>query len=165
MLRPLIAMFAALAVTSGAHAEDQPPAIEAIVPEGMEVMVEQLTYSPAVRAGDFVYLAGVVAGLPMDENGAMVDANPENLTAAYERAFAHIDIILKEAGASWRDVVEMTTYHTDDLQKQVDAIIPVKNRYQAEPYPAWTAIDIDRLYPDNGVTEIKVVAYAPLSRD
>ncbi|MGF1456223.1 MAG: hypothetical protein ACFB6R_12720 [Alphaproteobacteria bacterium] len=29
------------------------------------------------------------------------------------------------------------------------------------PFPAWTAIDIDRLYPDGGLVEIKVVAHVP----
>jgi hypothetical protein len=26
------------------------------------------------------------------------------------------------------------------------------------PPPAWTAIDVDRLLPDNGIAEIKIVA-------
>ena len=26
------------------------------------------------------------------------------------------------------------------------------------PYPAWTAIDVDRLIPERGITEIKIVA-------
>jgi hypothetical protein len=34
----------------------------------------------------------------------------------------------------------------------------VKDRYIREPFPAWTAIDIDRLVPDNGLVEIKLVA-------
>ena len=160
-----LASLAALALASGAHAQNQTPAIEAIVPEGMERIVESFTYSPAVRAGDFVFLAGFVASLPADENGEMVPATEENLIAAYESAFQQIERVLNEAGASWRDVVEMTTYHKDDLRGQVDAFLVVKNRYQAEPYPAWTAIDIDRLYPDRGVTEITVVAYAPRERE
>ena len=158
-------ILALAAITTGANAEgSNQPNIEAIVPEGMEFLVEQYTYSPAVRAGDYVYLAGVVATLPISEEGDLAPSTPENLTAAYESAFKEIETILSEAGASWADVVDMTTYHTDELHKQIDAFIPVKNRYQSEPYPAWTAIDIDRLYPDGGITEIKVTAYAPLDR-
>lgn len=159
---------AAMALILFASANAQPnsdPAIEAVVPEGMEPIVEQYTYSPAVRAGDFVFLAGVVASLRANEdNDGTEEATPENLTAAYEQAFARIETVLNEAGAEWTDVVEMTTYHTDELHKQIDAFIPVKNRYQSEPYPAWTAIEIDRLYPDRGITEIRVIAYAPLNR-
>lgn len=80
--------------------------------------------------------------------------------AAYERAFARIEEILNAAGAEWSDVVDMTTCHTD-MPSQIAAFSMVKARYQSEPYPAWTAIDIDRLYPDRGVTEIKVTAYKP----
>jgi enamine deaminase RidA (YjgF/YER057c/UK114 family) len=36
----------------------------------------------------------------------------------------------------------------------------VKDRFVTEPYPAWTAVDIDRLYSDNAVAEIEVVARA-----
>lgn len=166
MKAALSAAAMALILFASANAQSNDvSAIEAVVPEGMESTVEQFTYSPAVRAGDFVFLAGVVAGLPEGEDGKAVPATQENLTAAYERAFAHIEAILNEAGAEWTDVVEMTTYHTDELHKQIDAFIPVKNRYQSEPYPAWTAIDIDRLYPDRGITEIRVIAYAPLDRD
>lgn len=137
---------------------------EAIVPDGSERVVEQYGFSPAVRAGDFVFLSGVVAGLPMDEaTGEMIPATEANLIAAYERAFAHIAMILGEAGASWEDVVDMTTYHTE-LVPQLDALITVKNQYTAPPHTAWTAIDVDRLLPDGGITEIKVTAYAPRPR-
>jgi hypothetical protein len=34
----------------------------------------------------------------------------------------------------------------------------VKHRYIRPPFPAWTAIDIDRLVPDGGLVEIKLVA-------
>ncbi|MEM9232890.1 MAG: RidA family protein [Pseudomonadota bacterium] len=135
---------------------------EAIVPAGMESTVENYSYSPAVRAGDMVYLAGVVAGLPLNpETGEMVEATPENLDAAFDRAFSHIGDILAEAGADWDDVVDMTTYHTD-MPGQINVFLEVKNRYMQPPHTAWTAIDIDRLFPDTGITEIKITAYAPL---
>ena len=34
----------------------------------------------------------------------------------------------------------------------------VKNRYIKAPFPTWTAIDIDRIFLDNGIVEIKIVA-------
>ena len=38
------------------------------------------------------------------------------------------------------------------------ALAAVKNRYIKAPFPAWTAIDIDRLFAPEGVVEIKLVA-------
>jgi hypothetical protein len=36
--------------------------------------------------------------------------------------------------------------------------VAVKNMYVKPPYPAWSAIQVSRLIPNNGITEIKVVA-------
>jgi enamine deaminase RidA (YjgF/YER057c/UK114 family) len=36
-----------------------------------------------------------------------------DLKIAYTRAFERIGAILKNAGASWDDVVEITSFHTD----------------------------------------------------
>ena len=78
--------------------------------------------------------------------------------AAFTQAFQTIAYILKEAGAEWEDVIEIVTFHTD-LPGQIETFGAVKDRYIKEPYPAWTAIDIDRLFTDEGVVEIKVTAY------
>ncbi|MEO0983481.1 MAG: RidA family protein [Pseudomonadota bacterium] len=125
---------------------------EAIVPSKFKDLYDNFHFAPAVRAGDMLYLSGVVASLEGEETQA--DQAP------YERAFADIDTTLKEAGASWDDVVEMTTYHTD-MMPQLGAFMPVKDKWLTAPYPAWTAIEIDRLVPDRGIVEIKVTAYAP----
>jgi enamine deaminase RidA (YjgF/YER057c/UK114 family) len=138
----------AFAVAPAAVAE---PGKEVIVPDAWKSAYEQLHYAPAVRAGDWLILSGVVAGFGPDP----VDTDQE---AAYVRAFEAIGAILKEGGADWDDVVEFETFHTD-LPGQIVLFGEVKDRYVKEPYPAWTAIDIDRLYPDRGIVEIKVTAY------
>lgn len=68
-----------------------------------------------------------------------------------------IGATLKRARATWDDVVDITTFHTD-LTTQLPAIVAVKNKYVKPPFPAWTAIQVSRLVPNNGLTEIKVVA-------
>lgn len=143
---PALAVFASPALA-------EPP--EPIVPKGLEWQVKEYGFSPAVRAGDFIFVSGVVAGVAKD-----TEATPEALEAGYERAFDRLGEILAAAGADWSDVVEMTTYHTE-LTAQFQAISRTKNRRISEPYPAWTAIDVDRLLPDNGVTEIRLTVYKP----
>jgi enamine deaminase RidA (YjgF/YER057c/UK114 family) len=108
---------------------------------------EDWGYADAVVSGDTIYLSGVVAG----------QREGETLEAAYTRAFERIGKILARAGASWDDVIEMTSFHTD-LQSQMPAIVAVKKRYMRPPAIAWTAIEISRLIPDRGITEIKIVA-------
>jgi enamine deaminase RidA (YjgF/YER057c/UK114 family) len=105
-------------------------------------------FSDAIVTGDTIYLSGVVAGVREGET---------DLRVAYTRAFERIGEILKNAGASWNDVVEITSFHTD-LTTQMPAIVAVKKNYVTPPYPAWTAIQVSRLIPTNGITEIKIVA-------
>jgi enamine deaminase RidA (YjgF/YER057c/UK114 family) len=122
---------------------------QAIMPASPESrqFFEKYGFSEAVIDGDRIYLSGVVAGA-----GPNSDPKP-----AFDRAFKVIADILKRSGSSWDSVLEMTTYHTD-VVGQIDAFAEVKGRYVRAPFPAWTAIDGDRLLPDNGLVEIKVVA-------
>ena len=110
--------------------------------------LERYGFSEAVIDGDHVYLSGVVAGTPHD------GGDPK---AAYDRAFRMIGDVLKRSGSSWDSVIDMITFHTD-LPAQIEGFTEVKNRYVRAPFPAWTAIDVDRLLPDNGLVEIKIVA-------
>lgn len=107
-------------------------------------------FAEAVVDGDRVWLSGVVAGLRSGETIA-------DQEAAYDRAFRMLGDILQRAGSDFDGVVELTTFHTD-LPAQLDSFVKVKHRYIRAPFPAWTAIDIDRLVPDNGLVEIKLVA-------
>jgi enamine deaminase RidA (YjgF/YER057c/UK114 family) len=121
-----------------------------LMPENPEARAfqEAVGYATAVIAGDTIYLSGVVAGPAAGES---------DLAPGYERAFAHIAATLARAGASWDDVVDITTFHTD-LAAHIDGFAAVKNRHVKAPFPAWTAIGVSRLYEPTAVVEIKVVA-------
>ncbi len=118
-------------------------------PEHRKIFTEW-GFAEAVIDGDRIWLSGVVAGLRRGETMADQDA-------AFDRAFKRLGDVLQRSGSSFDGVVEMTTFHTD-LPAQMDGFMKVKHRYIREPFPAWTAIDIDRLVPDNGLVEIKLVA-------
>ena len=109
---------------------------------------EDWGYASALVSGDTVTLSGIVAGVRPGET---------DLRAGYTRAFERIGAILRNAGVTWDDVVDITSFHTD-LTTQMPAIVAVKNLYIKPPYPTWTAIQVSRLIPDNGITEIKIVA-------
>ena len=95
---------------------------------------EDWGYADAVVSGDMVYLSGLVAGVAPGET---------DLKLAYERAFKQMGKILERAGASWDDVIDITSFHTD-LTTQMPAIVAVKKKYVVGP--------------DAGITEIKIVA-------
>ena len=104
-----------------------------ITPPAMRNIRERFRYSPGVRAGKFLYIAGQVG---RDENLQVV-ADKE---AQFVQAFENVKKVLTEAGATFDDVVEMVTYHTDlrDLQLFID----VKDRYitNLDRLPTWTGI-------------------------
>lgn len=153
-MRAILALLLA-ATTSPAFAGARQEAT-VVMPENPEArrFLEEWGFSDAIVTGDTVYLSGVVVGMRGDD---------PDLQAAYARAFERIGVTLKRAGASWDDVVDITSYHTD-LTTQMPAIVAVKNRYVKAPFPAWTAIGVSRLIPDRGLTEIKLVAKLPKTR-
>lgn len=110
-------------------------------------------YSPAVRAGDFIYVAGQIGlnpdgSMPADDDGQIVNA------------FDRLKIVLEEAGASLDDIVELVSYHVG-LQKHMASCIEIKSRFIREPYPTWTIIEVAGLARPGLVIEIKAVAYRP----
>jgi enamine deaminase RidA (YjgF/YER057c/UK114 family) len=145
----MLSLFALLLVMPLALAGARQDAKVVMDPDPEEAKFQgEWGYSSAIRVGDTIYLSGVVAGVRSGET---------DLTLGYDRAFRRIGETLKSAGASWDDVIDITTFHTD-LTTQMPAIVVVKNRYIKAPFPAWTAIQVARLIPADGITEIKVVA-------
>lgn len=108
-------------------------------------------FNDAIVVAGTIYLSGIVVGPREGE---------ADLAAAYTRAYERIGAVLRRAGASWDDVVDITSFHTD-LTTQMPAIVAVQKRYIKAPFPAWTAIGVSRLIPDRGITEIKIVARKP----
>ncbi|MFN3389883.1 MAG: Rid family hydrolase, partial [Allosphingosinicella sp.] len=154
MIRALLLVSAAASLVpwsaaAGAQTRSAETVLMSENPEG-RAFQERYGYSDAVVAGDTIYLSGVVVG----------QRESETLEAAYERTYGQIGAILKRAGAGWDDVVDVTSYHTD-VMAQFEAMAAVHKRHLAAPYPAWTAIDVDRLIPERGITEIKIVARRP----
>ncbi|QPQ56119.1 hypothetical protein IC614_06020 [Allosphingosinicella flava] len=119
---------------------------------GMRQFQDQYGFSDAVIAGDMIFVSGIVAG-----------TRAGDIEASYDNAYRVIGRILERAGASHDDIVDITSFHTD-ITTQIDALSKVQKKYLKAPYPAWTAIDVDRLLPDDGLTEIKIVARKPAAK-
>lgn len=112
---------------------------------------EQIGWADAVVSNGIVYVSGVPAYLAPGE---------KDVEAAFARAFDAIGRTLQRAGASWDDVVELRTYHTDP-GAQIEAFAKVKSRYMKSPPPAWSAIGTSGLLQPGALVEIAVVAHMP----
>jgi 2-iminobutanoate/2-iminopropanoate deaminase len=106
-------------------------------------------YSQAIRAGDFVFVAGQG---PFDpETGTVVGETIEEQT---ERTLENVKAILAAAGATFADVVKSTA-HLSDLS-HFPAYNEVYARYFPDPKPARTTVG--SCLPGI-LVEIDVIAY------
>jgi enamine deaminase RidA (YjgF/YER057c/UK114 family) len=124
---------------------------QAVIPEGMEAVYEKIRYSPAVKVGNTIYVSGQIG-----RDSAMQLVEPRE--AQMVQAFENLKQVLETAGASLRDVVDLTTFHTD--MRDLPLFMQVRDRYfDSDPLPAWTAIGAHMLCGSPGyIIEIKAVA-------
>jgi 2-iminobutanoate/2-iminopropanoate deaminase len=110
-------------------------------------------YSPAVRAGDFVYVSGQV---PRDlRTGALVG---ETVEAQTEQVLANLRATLAAAGAQLSDVVSATIFLANE--QDWGAVNAIWKAAFVAPYPARTTVGA-RL---RGIlVEVNAVAYVPLT--
>ena len=107
-------------------------------------------FSPAVRAGDCVYLSGQVAQDPA--TGRLIDGDA---AAQTERIFANLEAVLEATGRTFADVIRVGVYLTD--MGDYPAMNAVYARMFEAPYPARTAIAVAAL-PLGAAVEIDLVA-------
>ncbi|WP_293359364.1 Rid family hydrolase [Phenylobacterium sp.] len=171
MLKPSLIAAAALAASV---AQAQPAAgYPKIVPSpgghvvihspGAQRNYDAYKFAPARRAGDFLYISGVIAGpygKPPTDHAAF--------TEQVRGAFRSIDQMLKADGATFADVVMINTFHVWDgpgfkgtRDEQFAAFAKAKDEFMPPPHPAWTAVGTTGLLADDGVVEIQMIAYAP----
>lgn len=123
---------------------------QSFAPAGQESIVEAFNLSPALKINDTIWCSGQVG---MDENGFI----PESYTEQAELAFQNLRAVLKAAGATLDDVVDLTSFHVD-LPAQAADVVEVKNKYINSPYPSWTAVGVVSLADPALKLEIKAVA-------
>ncbi|MGA8612412.1 MAG: RidA family protein [Xanthobacteraceae bacterium] len=112
------------------------------------------TWSLGVRAGDFVYVAGM-RGIDPATN-TLVKGNE----ARVRQAFLNMQTIVEAAGGGLRDAVRLTVYVID-----IDRYRPLVNKIQEElwgggPYPPRTVVEVSRLNQDD-VVEVEGTFFCP----
>lgn len=109
-----------------------------------------LPFSPAVRAGDYLFISGQAS---VDEKGNIVKADFEE---ECRRSFENVRAILSAAGLDFKDVVQVRNYVNN--QEDLAEFNRIYKDYFTEPYPARTTL-IGCL-GDLLKFEVDVVAYA-----
>lgn len=118
---------------------------------GPDLPKTKLCYSPAVKAGPFVFVSGQAS---VDANGEIV---PDTFAAEFRRSFDNVRTILAAAGLTLDDVVKVTSYlaRQSDLAEYNELYREIFN----DPPPARTTIT--NCLGDQPVIqyEVDVIAY------
>jgi 2-iminobutanoate/2-iminopropanoate deaminase len=111
-------------------------------------------YTDAVRAGDLLFVSGVV---PVDAVGALVGA--DDVVEQARQVFRNMGAVLAAAGAGFEDVVKVTVFLTEIDDR------PLVNRVRSEVFgrarPASTLVEVSRLAVPGARVEVEAVALLP----
>jgi enamine deaminase RidA (YjgF/YER057c/UK114 family) len=132
-------------------------AVEFFVTPGYgETLRKGRHYSQAVRIGDRVEISG--------QGGWDDELNfPESLKDEIERAFENVERTLATAGASWRDVVHLNSYHIASQPDSIgdehnDVMIAQLRKWMPDHAPIWTETGVTALGAPKMRVEIRVTA-------
>src|ERR1044072_2588300 len=121
-------------------------AVQAASPNGVETLTPpgaikaEGTWSLGVRAGDFVFVAGM-QGIDPVTNTLVQDPK-----ARIRQAFLNIKLIAQSEGAALRDCVGLTVY-VSDLPRFAAMVDEVQAElWGAPPYPPRTMVEVRRLF-------------------
>ena len=121
----------------------------AIVSETWKPFYKETRIPAAVRAGDQLHLSGHTGEDPDGRFPAQVEAQVRG-------TFRNLAETLMAAGADWRQVVSMTSYHVG-LRGQEGTLLRVAGEFLEAPLPAWTAVGVTELWPPEALLEISCV--------
>jgi 2-iminobutanoate/2-iminopropanoate deaminase len=107
-------------------------------------------YSPAIRAGNLVFLSGQVGFDPA--TGALIEGD---ISAQTDQVMRNIGALLKAAGTDFAHVVRTTVFLAD--MGEFAKMNEVYARYVVDPAPARSTVQVVRL-PRDARVEIDVIA-------
>ena len=100
-----------------------------------------LPFSPAIKAGDFVYVSGQAS---VDrENGSVIEGTFEDQVVV---VLNNLKNIAMEANCTLDDCVKFTVYLKD--LENFSIVNSIMERHLTEPYPARAAVEVSRLPKD-----------------
>lgn len=123
---------------------------EIIIPDTMRLIPDTIGYAPGIKIGGFLFCSGQIGRTPDLE----VIIDPE---AQFVAAWENLDAVLRQAGCSFDDIIELTTYHVD-ISSHLHLYKEVRDRFLPKTRSAWTAIGVSALAHPALLLEIKCIA-------
>ena len=130
--------------------------IKIVNPEALGKPLGQYSQMTRVKASEFLFIAGQ---LGVGKDGKI--AGDGSFDAQCVQTFANIEAALASAGASWGNIVQLTTYlvHSQDIPNfMAYRLREFPKMFPTGAYPPNTLLMIDRLVLEPALIEVQAVA-------
>jgi enamine deaminase RidA (YjgF/YER057c/UK114 family) len=108
--------------------------------------------SPAVRAGDLLFISGQIA---LDVAGDVLAGG--DVRAQARLAFESVQALVESAGGRMADVVDVMSFHAD--VREMDGVFEVAREFFSGDYPAWTPVGAVGLQAPGALVSIRAIAH------
>ena len=122
--------------------------IERIQPDGL---TKPTAYTQVVKSGNIVHIAGQTS---ITAGGQIVGAGDINVQA--EQVFSNLEVALASVGATWANVVKITTFLT--RREDIDGYRAARERHIPSDPPASTLLFISGLAHPDYLIEVEATA-------
>ena len=130
--------------------------IEIYNPSELGAPMGQYTHVTRVKANEFLFIAGMLAG---DAHDNIVGEG--DFDAQATQVFRNIEAALRSANAGWKNVVQFTTYlvHSQDIPKfMAFRLREFPKMFPDGKYPPNTLLMVDRLVKEPFLVEVQTIA-------
>ena len=118
---------------------------------GPEPWPQRYTFSPAVRAGNLLFISGTTAS---DKDGRIVA--PGDIVGQTRYIFQKFDALLKAAGAGFEHIVQTTEYIT--TTENYARTAEVRREFFRNRFPTATGVIVKGLLREGALIEISALA-------
>jgi enamine deaminase RidA (YjgF/YER057c/UK114 family) len=126
-----------------------------LVPSGVgEHMRDNYHYSQGVQVGNMIYVTGQGGWDPQFDI-------PDSVHDQIRNAFSNIANVLNEAGATWEQVIDITSYHVELDEAVLGTMVEQVKQHCPNHEPLWTVIGVAKLALPPMKVEISANAVAP----
>ena len=130
--------------------------IQILNPDVLGKPLGQYSQITRVRAAEYLFIAGQLAA---DRSGTVIGV--DDFDAQCAQVFANIHAALESCGASWRNIVQFTTYlvHSQDIPKfMAYRLREFPKMFADSKYPPNTLLMVDRLVQEPFLVEVQTIA-------
>ncbi|MEO7403553.1 MAG: RidA family protein [Burkholderiales bacterium] len=130
--------------------------IQILNPDTLGKPLGQYSQITRVKASEYLFIAGQ---LSTDRSGKIIGV--DDFDAQCVQVFANLRTALESCGASWKNIVQFTTYlvHSQDITKFMQyRLREFPKMFPDGKYPPNTLLMVDRLVQEPFLVEVQTIA-------